>query len=134
MRYRECRHEVEKPHSKLFVMSFFCVFVCAVALGSLRLYGLYLEHKISEASSQIEMFSEENTELSRRYSELLSPASVYSYAREQLSMANAEHVETVKVDGGAVVMAKAGGREVRGMEENMIARLNPFVRKAHAEN
>lgn len=134
MRYKECRHEVERSHSKLFVMSFFCVFVCAVALGSLRLYGLYLERKISETSGQIERYSEENAELSRRYSELLSPASVYSYARGQLAMANAEQVETVKIDGSAMMASSAGSRKAPGTEENMLARLNPFVRKAHAEN
>ena len=52
---RNTRSSVESNrHSSLFVLSFLCVFLCAAALGTLRLYGLYLEHRISETSGRIE--------------------------------------------------------------------------------
>jgi hypothetical protein len=45
---------------------------CAAALGTIRLYGLYLEHRISETAGKIGM-QEINLEMSKKYSELLSP-------------------------------------------------------------
>ena len=134
MRYKEYRHETEQRHSTLFVVSFLCVFLCAAALGTLRLYGLYLEHRISETAGRIEACAEKNLEMSRKYSELLSPARIYSYARENLGMVNAENVQTIHLDSGAVSVAKAGGSGTSAEESGILEMMNPFVRKAHAEN
>ncbi|MCE5202513.1 MAG: hypothetical protein LLF78_08400 [Synergistaceae bacterium] len=135
MRYKECRHESEKTYSSIFVISFLCVFLCAAALGSLRLYGLYLEHRISETTGRIEICREKNLVMSRHYSELLSPARIYSYAREKLGMVNAQNVQTIYLDGKAVLTAKALMTPA-GVEEKtgFLDYFNPFVRVAHAKN
>ena len=133
MRCKEFRHEYECPHSSLFVISFLCVFISAAALGSLRLYGLYLEHRISETANRIEICTEKNLVMSRQYSQLLSPARIYSYARETLGMMNAESVKTVRLDNSAVTVARAAVEEANG-EKGLFDALNPFVKKAHAKN
>ena len=133
MQYTECRHENERPRSSLFVICFLSVFICAAALGTLRLYGLYLEHRISETAGRIEACRESNLDMSKKYSELLSPARIYSYAREELGMVNADDIRTVKVDNSDIMVAQA---VVYPMEEKtgFLDYINPFVRKAHAKN
>lgn len=133
MRYSEYRHETKKPHSSLFVITFLSVFLCAAALGTLRLYGLYLEHRISETAARIEACKEQNLEMSHQFSELLSPARIYSYARENLGMVNADKVATITVDDRAVMVARAAVRpeEAAG---GFLEQFNPFVNKAHAKN
>ena len=106
MRYKEHKHESETKHSSLLVISFLCVFLCAAALGTLRLYGLYLEHRISETASRIELSKEENLVLARRYAQLLSPARVYNYARCSLGMNNAENIKVIKLDERSVRLAQ----------------------------
>ena len=133
MQYTECRHEAERPHSSLFVICFLSVFICAAALGTLRLYGLHLEHRISETAGRIEACRENNLDMSKKYSELLSPARIYSYAREELGMVNAESIRVVKVGNSDILTAQA---VVYPMEEKIgfLDYINPFVRKAHAKN
>ena len=133
MQYTECRHENEKPHSSLFVICFLSVFICAAALGTLRLYGLYLEHRISETAGRIEACRESNLDMSKKYSELLSPARIYSYAREELGMVNADDIRTVKVDNSDIMVAQAVVYPVKE-ETGFLDYINPFVRKAHAKN
>lgn len=128
------RHETTKPHSSLFVLSFFCVFVCAALLASLRLYGLYLEHRISQTTTRIEQYRESNLEMSRRFSELLSPARIYSHAREELGMMNAENIITVQLADSSI---KAGSAETVQVANSGVAifdYFNPFVNRAHAKN
>lgn len=134
MRYSEFRHETKKAHSSLFVLSFLGVFLCAAALGTIRLYGLYLEHRISETTAKIETCRDQNMSLSRRYQELLAPARIYSYARESLGMVNADHVTTIKVDEKAVMTAKASVQPVTVADAGLLEDFNPFVNKAHAKN
>lgn len=133
MRYQECRHDTKKPHSLLFVISFLCVFFCAVALGTLRLYGVYLEHRIFEIAARIEDCREENQALSRRCSELLSPLRICNCARDELGMETAEHVATVRIDNEAPVLAKKAAKK-QETAKSLLDRYNPFVDKAHAEN
>lgn len=134
MRYKEYRHESEKSHSSLFIICFLSVFMCAAALGTLRLYGLYLEHRISETAGRIELCKERNLQMSREYSELLSPAKIYSYAREELGMTNAENVQTIRVDGSEVMMAQTVVYPAEVEESGFLERINPFVNTAHAKN
>ena len=133
MRCKEFRHEYERPHSSLFVISFLCIFISAAALGSLRLYGIYMEHRISETANRIEVCAEKNLVMSRQYSQLLSPARIYSYAREKLGMMNAEDVKTVKLYNTPVAVARVSVEEANG-EKGLLDQLNPFVKKAHAKN
>lgn len=135
MRYSEYRHENKRKVSSLFVVSFLCVFFCAAALGTLRLYGLYLEHRISDTTARIESCREQNLDMEHRFSELLSPARIYSYARENLGMVNAVNVATIRVDGEAVVMAKASAEGTQTANASgFLDYLNPFVKTAHAKN
>lgn len=128
------RHETTKPHSSLFVLSFFCVFVCAALLASLRLYGLYLEHRISQTTARIEQYQEDNLEMSRRFSELLSPARIYSYAREELGMMNAENIITVQLADASIKAGSAETLQVANSGAAILDYFNPFVNRAHAKN
>ncbi len=47
------------------------------------------------------------TLICQKYSELLSPARIYSYARKELGMVNAENIRTVKVDNSDIMVAQA---------------------------
>lgn len=135
MGYSVYKHEAAKSHSSFFVLSFFCVFTCAALLGSLRLYGLYLEHRISEAANRIEQYKEDNLEMSKRFSELLSPARIYSYAREELGMINAEDIITVRLTADARTGAgDAASVQVADSGMSVFDYLNPFVSSAHAKN
>lgn len=134
MRCKEYRHESNKGHSSLFVFCFLLVFVCAAALGSLRLYGLYIENRISETAGRIEACRENNLEISMKFSELLSPAKIYSFAREELAMSNAENIQTIKINNSTLMMAKAEINPSVSTEEGFLDYLNPFVRKAHAKD
>lgn len=133
MYYKEYRHESEEPRSRLLIISFFFVFACAVCLGSLRLYGLYIEHRISETIGSIEDCQEKNIKLSQINSEILAPAKVYSYAREQLGMTIPENIQTVRIDYNVAHAVKTAPITVQA-EEGIMARLNPFVKSAHAKN
>ena len=76
---------------------------------------------------------EKNLVMSRQYSQLLSPARIYSYAREELGMMNAENVKTVRLYNTPGAMAKVSVEEANG-EKGLLDQLNPFVKKAHAKN
>lgn len=134
MGHNTYRHETTKPHSSLFVLSFFCVFVCAALLASLRLYGLYLEHRISQTTTRIEQYKEDNLEMSRRFSELLSPARIYSCAREELGMMNAENIITVQLVNPSIKTGPAETVQVADSGVAIFDYFNPFVNRAHAKN
>lgn len=94
---------------------------------------MYLENKISETSGRIESCKEENLDLSRQYSQLLSPARIYNYARINLGMNNPETVKIIKIDVRQVRVASSKTKtdaEERGFLES----LNPFLNTAHAKN
>lgn len=134
MRHNVYKHESERSQSSLFVFCFMCVFVCAALLGSLRLYGLYLEHRISQTTSRIEQYKEDNLEMSKRFAELLSPARIYSYAREELGMINAENITTVLLADSSIRMDEAQAQVIASARIGVLDYLNPFVSRAHAKN
>ena len=133
MRGKEFKHENETRHSAVFVLSFLCAFLCAAALGTIRLYGLYLEHRISETSRKIEISKEENSALARTYSRLLSPSRIYNYARTNLGMTYAENVKVITLDEHSIQMARL---KVDTTEKAAFAegQQNPFVNRAHAKD
>jgi len=128
------KHEGEKTHSSFFLISFFCIFVCAALLGSLRLYGLYLERRISETNSRIEQQKEDNLEMSKHFSELLSPARIYSYAREELGMMNAENIMTVRLTDSSIGTEERAAVQVSDSGSSFFDYINPFISRAHAKN
>lgn len=127
------RHESEKSHSPFFVFCFVCIFVCAALLGTLRLYGLYLERRISQTTSRIEQYKDDNLEMSKRFSQLLSPARIYSYARKELGMVNAENIATVQLADSSVKQQPAT-TQVADSGSGVHDYLNPFLSRAHAKN
>ena len=91
------RHERESSHSMLCVIFLLCVLVSAITLGSLRLYGLYLEHRLADVTMRIEEIGDRNAILEERYSALLSPSRIYTYAKSELKMIAASEVKTITV-------------------------------------
>jgi hypothetical protein len=85
------------------------VLVSAMSLGSMRLYGLYLEHRLAYVTSRIESVASHNAGLEERYSALLSPSRIYNYAKSELKMVTAREIETIRLsgvaDGGLAVAA-----------------------------
>ncbi|MDL2263367.1 hypothetical protein LJC31_01815, partial [Synergistaceae bacterium OttesenSCG-928-I11] len=73
--------------------------VSAMSLGSMRLYGLYLEHRLAYVTSRIEFVANRNAGLEERYSALLSPSRIYNYAKSELNMVTAREVETIRLSG-----------------------------------
>lgn len=118
----------------MLVFCLISLFICAAALGTLRLYGLYLEHRISETSAKIEACTEQNLVMSRRCSEMFSPARVYSYARQNLGMMNAENVQTIKVDKRVLMASVAAANPPAPVNAGLRDFFDPFVKKAHAKN
>lgn len=130
------KHEIGKlqSHSSFFVFCFVSVFICAALLATLRLYGLYLEHRISQTASRVEQYKEDNLEMSKRFSELLSPAKVYSYARKELGMTNAENIMTVKLADSSVRTKEESPAQVTNAKLGFLDYINPFLSSAHAKN
>ncbi len=75
------------------------VLVSAMSLGSMRLYGLYLEHRLAYVTARIESVANKNAGLEERYSALLSPSRIYNYAKSELNMITAREVETIRLSG-----------------------------------
>lgn len=74
----------------------------------MRLYGLYLEHRLAYVTKRIEAVASTNAGLEERYSSLLSPSRIYNYAKSELKMVTASEVETIRLRdsyGGALLTA-----------------------------
>jgi hypothetical protein len=94
-------------------------------LGSLRLYGLYLEHRLAFVTMRIEAVNDKNAELEERYSFLLSPSRIYNYAKSELNMVTARQIETIKLSGNAGQMTVAESKlseSIRAKAPGVIAR------------
>jgi hypothetical protein len=72
-----------------------------MSLGSLRLYGLYLEHRLAYMTARIETVNNKNAVLEERFSSLLSPSRIYNFAKVELNMVTALDVETIHLREGA---------------------------------
>jgi cell division protein FtsL len=90
-------------HKKNGRYSFFCVLfllgvlVSALCLGSIRIYGLYLEHRLAECAMKIESTGDEYAMLEEAHAALLSPSRIYNYAKSELNMVAASGTETIKL-------------------------------------
>jgi hypothetical protein len=71
-----------------------------MTLGSLRLYGLYLEHRLANITARIEAVNNKNAVLEEHFSSLLSPSRIYNYAKAELNMETARDVETIRLSRG----------------------------------
>ncbi len=132
--YAEAQEEDHRSHSSLIIICLIAVLIPALALGGLRLYALYLEHRLSSVTHQIEMAREENIEMQERYSALLSPSRVYSYARLQLGMMTAAKTKTIHLGDpqGAQEEALRLAKEHRPSMFGFLK--NVFVGKANAKD
>jgi cell division protein FtsL len=93
------RHERTGSQSTIFVICLIGVLISAMSLGSLRLYGLYLEHRLGYLTMRIESVNNRNSLLEERYSSLLSPSRIYNIAMTELKMVTASEVETIQLGG-----------------------------------
>lgn len=93
------KHEKRGSQSMICVICLVGVLVSAMSLGSMRLYGLYLEHRLAFVTSRIESMANRNAGLEERYSSLLSPSRIYNYAKSELKMVTAREVETIRLGG-----------------------------------
>lgn len=94
----------------IYALCLFCVLATVMSLGSMRLYGLYLEHRIALITDRIEVMIKSNAEYEERYSALLSPSRIYNYAKSQLNMVTAQEVETIKLYGADAGVSVAQAR------------------------
>lgn len=132
MRYAEDRRSGD---SLKILVSILTVFVCSAGLLGVRLYASNLESRVSAAANKIEMYKDQNTLMERQRADLLSPENVYTYAREQLNMTDAEDVPVIYVDAKDAQMAKANSAPEQSSEiASAFDRFNPFVNKAHAKD
>lgn len=91
------RHERTGSQSTICVLCLLGILVSAMSLGSMRLYGLYLEHRLTDVTKRIEIMSNGNSGMEEQFSALLSPSRIYDYARLQLNMTVAKDIETIKI-------------------------------------
>jgi len=128
------RHERRaRSQSTICVICLLGVLISAMSLGSLRLYGLYLEHRLAHVTMRIETINNKNTELEERYASLLSPSRVYNYAKGELKMVTASKVETIKLDAdasGFTSVAVLAGQPVYAAPPGKIARFFTGVANA----
>lgn len=110
MKAPQARHEQRGSHSVVCVFCLVGVLISAMSLGSMRLYGLYLEHRLADVNSRIAIIGNKNAELEERHSSLLSPSRIYNYAKSELKMVTAKEVETIRLNdraAGETLMAGA---------------------------
>jgi hypothetical protein len=73
------------------------VLISALCLGSIRIYGFYLEHRLADCVKKIESEGDKYAKLEESHAALLSPSRIYNYARTELNMVAAGKTETIKL-------------------------------------
>ena len=127
------RHEKRTAQSMVWAVSLLCVLVSAMSLGSMRLYGLYLEHRLAYVTMKIDAIGNRNAELEERYSSLLSPSRIYNYAKSELKMVTAREIEVIKLsDASAGDTSVAALPTSTGVRAPLLA--GAFVQAAHAKD
>ncbi len=114
------RHEARDSWSPACVVAFGLLVAFSMALGGLRLHCLNVEHRISEISMRIEATRDQNAVLEERLSALLSPARIYTFARNQLGMTNVKTVEVIRMQGNG------------GIPRSRVAEGNPDRRRVRS--
>ena len=132
------RHEMSRRLSPSFLLGFVALLCTALGLGGVRLYSLYLEHRLSEVSLRIEKTLDRNAELERKLSSLLSPQRVYSVARVQLGMLPPQKMTRLSVvlvpKEGRSQLATGSSRSPNRRESLMEKSLRLFVNQATAQD
>jgi hypothetical protein len=92
------KNKARKKHQSVFcVVILFWVLASALFLGSIRLYGLYLEQKLADCTIKIENVGNKYAILEEYHASLLSPSRIYNYAKSQLNMVTATRIETIRL-------------------------------------
>ncbi|MDR2780808.1 MAG: hypothetical protein LBB28_06755 [Synergistaceae bacterium] len=91
------RYEKRGKQSVLCVLFLFGMLVSALSLGGMRLYALYIEHRLADCSQKIEAIGDKYAMLEEYYASLLSPSRIYNYAKSELNMVTASEVETIRL-------------------------------------
>jgi hypothetical protein len=136
MKAPKARHEKDGAQSMICVVCLFGVLVSAMSLGSLRLYGLYLEHRLAYVTMRIEAVDDTNSSLEERYSSMLSPSRIYNYAKSELKMVTANEIETIRLSGGAsqgVTLVELTPEELTKIEAAG-GLMKLFIGTAHAQD
>jgi cell division protein FtsL len=97
MKARVPDYRKNSRHSFFCVLFLLGVLVSALSLGSIRIYGLYLEHRLADCAMKIEMEGDEYAMLEESHAALLSPSRIYNYAKSELNMVAASKAETIKL-------------------------------------
>ncbi|MDR1510990.1 MAG: hypothetical protein LBS53_15310 [Synergistaceae bacterium] len=101
------RYEKRSRQSALCVLFLFGMLISALSLGGIRLYALYIEHRLADCSKKIEAVGDKYAMLEEYYASLLSPSRIYGYAKSELNMVTASEVETIKLMSESYI-----GREI----------------------
>lgn len=92
------KRKERKRHQSVFCVLFlFGVLASALFLGSIRLYGLYLEQRLADCSVKIENIGDKYAILQEYHASLLSPSRIYNYAKSNLNMVTASKIETIEL-------------------------------------
>jgi cell division protein FtsL len=103
----QLRKREKRGRQSVFCVLFLLgVLVSALSLGSIRLYGLYLEQRLAACNMKIENVGDTYAMLEEYHSSLLSPSRIYNYAKSELNMVTASEIETIKL-----LSDSYGGRE-----------------------
>jgi cell division protein FtsL len=101
MKARDPSNKKNSRHSVFCVFFLLGALISALCLGSIRIYGLYLEHRLADCAMKIESAGDEYAMLEETHAALLSPSRIYNYARSELNMAAASKTETIKLLSGS---------------------------------
>ncbi|MDR1482721.1 MAG: hypothetical protein LBI74_08860 [Synergistaceae bacterium] len=114
------RHEERVySHTMICVICMLGVLVSVTSLGSMRLYGLYLEHRLADVTRRIAQTADKNSALEERYSYLLSPSRIYTYAKSELRMMSAGDIETIRLSASPASKASIASltvEEIRNLK------------------
>ena len=97
MKSRVSSHKKNGRHSVVCILFLLGVLISALCLGTVRIYGFYLEHRLADRAVKIEFEGDKYAVLEETHAALLSPSRIYSYARSELNMVVASKAETIKL-------------------------------------
>ncbi|MDR1916125.1 MAG: hypothetical protein LBQ58_06090 [Synergistaceae bacterium] len=92
------KHEKKGPHSMICMIILLGVLFSSMSLGSMRLYGLYLEHRLATVTKRIETVNSRFASLEEYHASLLSPSRIYNYAKMELKMVTASDIQTIRLN------------------------------------
>lgn len=107
-----------------WVFGLLFVFLLLLGLGSMRLYGVHLEHRLGKLTRLVDEAQERNLLLRQELASLLSPARVYSYAHAELGMGYADRIMVCRVSPQADLVSpkESGSLNLLGRVARLVGR------------